>query len=68
MTLEMKFFIFLLEHYAAYKGEPPAQVLEQWDRLGLTGLIYGMYEMYHTEALENAYQDIDELTAETLAR
>jgi hypothetical protein len=58
---EMSFFIYLLEHYAAYKKMSAKQVLNQWDSLGLTSLIYNMYERYHSEALQNAFMDIDAL-------
>lgn len=64
MSKEMSFFIFLLEHYAEYKGITAEQVLAQWDAAGQTELIYGMYERYHSEAIENAYEDIDEIMAE----
>ena len=63
MSKETAFFIYLLEHYASYKGVPAGQILEQWNKLGLTGFFYDMYEMYHSEALENAFADIDERTA-----
>ncbi|MCR5188070.1 MAG: DUF3791 domain-containing protein [Treponema sp.] len=33
----------------------------QLDKLKLTDFIFSMYEMYHSEALENAFQDIDKL-------
>lgn len=55
----MSFFIYLLEHYAAYKDLRAGDVLEQWNKLGLTDFFYDMYEMYHSEALENAFADID---------
>lgn len=59
MPKEMQFFIYLLEHYAEEKGLPAGQVLDTWDRLGLTSFFFDMYEMYHSEAIENAYADID---------
>ena len=67
MSKEMVFFIYLLEHYAEYKGTNGQQVLKEWDRLGLTDFIYDMYEMYHIERLENAFDDIDELIREKTA-
>ena len=59
---EMCFFIYLLEHYAAYKKTSARHILSQWDTLDLTSLIYNMYERYHSEALQNAFADIDSLT------
>ncbi len=61
---EMKFFIFLLEHYARYKGVRADKMLALWDKVGVTNLIYKMYWRYHSEALENAYADIDLLLKE----
>lgn len=67
MPRETSFFIYLLEHYAASKGTPAGIVLAQWNQLGLTNFFYDMYEMYHAEALENAFVDIDRRVAEARA-
>ncbi len=64
MTKEMDFFIFLLEHYSAYKNTSADLVLKKWQQLNLTDLIFDMYPLYHIERLENAYDDIDELVQE----
>ena len=64
MSKEMDFFIFLLEQYANYKKETADKILKQWDTLGLTDFIYSMYERYHIEVIDNAFDDIDELIAE----
>ncbi len=64
MTKETEFFIYLIERYAAAKGVSANQVLEEWDRLELTDFIYEMYEIYHTERLKNAFDDIELLVAE----
>lgn len=64
MRKEMEFFIFLLEQYAAYKNTTADKVLNQWDELELTDFIYDMYELYHIERLENAFEDIDRLIVE----
>ena len=61
MSKEMDFFISLLENYAEYKGTTADIVLKQWDSAEKTTFIYDMYERYHAEAMENAFQDIDEL-------
>lgn len=63
MSEEMKFFIYLIENYAAYKKRPANEVLEEWDKKNITDFIYNMYEMYHSEAIENAFKDIDSLAA-----
>ncbi len=58
---EMWFFIYLLEHYAAYKGKKTGEILKAWDDAGITEEIYDGYFQYHQERLENAYADIDSL-------
>lgn len=62
MSNEMDFFIFLLESYAQEKGTSAAVILARWDALGISDAIYNNYWIYHTEALENAFEDIDSLT------
>lgn len=66
MKKETDFFLYLLERYAEAKGTTADRVLTEWDRLGLTELIYDLYELYHCERLENAFQDIDTLMKERL--
>ena len=61
MTEEMRFFIYLLEHYAADKGIPADAVLREWDDLQISDRIFDMYEIYHIESLDNAYADIDRM-------
>lgn len=61
MSKEMEFFTFLMEQYAHYKNTTADKILHKLDELNLTDYIFNMYEMYHSEALENAYTDIDKL-------
>lgn len=61
MTKEMEFFTFLMEQYAHYKNTTADKILHQLDELNLTDYVFGMYEMYHSEAIENAFADIDKL-------
>ena len=61
LSKEMDFFIFLLNHYAAYKNSSADKILNELDKKNLTDFVYSMYEMYHSEAIENAYKDIDSL-------
>ena len=56
LSKEFKFFTFLLESYAKYK-----EVLKILDEKNLTDFVYNMYEIYHIEAIENAFMDIDSL-------
>lgn len=64
MSKEADFFIYLIERYAKAKQTTAQKILEQWDSLGLTNFIYEMYEIYHVERLENAFDDIDKLILE----
>ena len=59
MAKEMEFFSFLMEQYAAYKGITANKILAQLEEKKLTDFVYGMYERYHTEALENAFENIN---------
>jgi len=64
MNKEMKFFIYLLEKYAEYKNTTADKVLKMFDNLKITDTIYDMYEQYHIEAIENAFEDIDKIVME----
>ena len=64
MSKEMEFFIFLIENYAAYKNIGADDVMKKIDELEITDFIYNMYEMYHTESIQNAFDDIDKLIFE----
>ena len=67
MAREMQFFMYLIERYADYKNSTAGDILTLWDELDITKYIYDMYELYHTEAIENAFADIDRLTTEKQA-
>jgi hypothetical protein len=64
MSKQSDFFVYLIEHYAEAKKTNAQEVLRHWDSLKLTDLIYEMYELYHVERLENAFDDIDALILE----
>ena len=64
LSKKADFFIYLIERYAAAKQTTAQKVLEQWNSLDLTDFIYDMYEIYHIERLENAFDDIDKLISE----
>ena len=59
LSNEMLFFVYLLEKYAEYKKASAANVLKNFDQINLTDYIKQIYQMYHTERLENAFADID---------
>lgn len=61
MSKEFRFFAYLIESYAAYKELKASEVMTLFDDKGVTNFIYDMYELYHTERLENAFEDIDSL-------
>ena len=67
MKKETKFFVYLLERYADYKGVSAPEVLTQWGNAGLTERIYSLYELYHVERLQNTFDDIDSLLMEASA-
>ncbi len=56
--------MYLIEQYAAFKQRPTGDVMREWDALGITELIYDMYERYHVERIKNAFEDIDALVRE----
>ena len=66
MSKEGEFFIYLLERYADYKKEKADVILRMWDQVDITKLIYDLYDIYHVERLENAFEDIDKLVEEKL--
>ena len=68
MSKEAEFFIYLLERYAEYKKEKASEILKMWDQSGITKLIYDLYDIYHVERLENAFEDIDKLLQKKLAQ
>ena len=53
----------MLESYANYKDTTASNVLKTLDEKKLTDFVYNMYELYHTEAIENAFKDLDSLIA-----
>lgn len=61
MSEEFLFMNYLLEMYATYRGITAGEALREWDRCGITQQIYDNYWIYHTERIENAYDDIDSL-------
>lgn len=64
MSREMQFFMYLIERYAEFVNSTAGDVLTEWDSLNVTKKIYDMYELYHTEAIENAFRDIDRIVNE----
>lgn len=63
MSKEFRFFTYLLESYARHKNTTAGEVLKMLDEKKLTDFVYKMYELYHVEAIENAYMDLDSLIA-----
>ena len=67
LSKEFRFFTYLLESYAQHKNTTAGAVLKTLDEKGLTDFVYKMYDLYHVEAIENAYMDLDSLMAQALA-
>ena len=63
MSKEFRFFTYLIESYANHKGVSTSDVLKSLDEKDLTDFVYNMYELYHVEAIENAFMDMDSLIA-----
>lgn len=63
MTDELKFFILLIEKYAYDKNLPTKDVLQKLKEKQLVKEVYDSYPVYHTERIENAYADIENLLA-----
>ena len=61
MSKESDFFVYLLEHYANYKNTTAEKILKILDEKELTDYVYDMYEIYHSESLDNAFNDIESL-------
>ncbi len=59
MSKEFRFFIYLLERYARHRGESAADLYDRLEAAGLVDYAENMYELYHVEALENAFADLD---------
>ena len=55
MSKEFRFFTYLLESYAQYKGTTAAEVLRILDEKKLTDFVYNMYEIYHQKQLKCIY-------------
>jgi len=64
MDEKERLFLYLLENYANYKNKNAKEILSLWDELNLTDYIKDMYERYHIERIENAFEDIDKLIEE----
>lgn len=61
MDKRFRFFTYLIESYAVYKNTTADEIMKILDEKELTDFIYDMYEIYHSEAIENAFTDIDSL-------
>ena len=59
MGKEFRFFIYLIERFAEHRGESAAETYSHLERAGLLDYAEGMYELYHVEALDNAFADLD---------
>jgi len=59
MSNESTFFILLIEKYAYYRSMKGNEILELFKSHNLIDYIYDMYELYHIETLENAFEDLD---------
>ena len=59
MSKEFKFFIYLLERYAEHLGVTADVAYHRLSQKGLVDYAVNMYDLYHVEAIENAFADHD---------
>lgn len=59
MSKEFRFFVYLLERYAEHLGETADVAYARLAQKGLIDYAINMYELYHVEAIENAFADLD---------
>ena len=59
MSKEFKFFIYLLERYAEHLGVSADVAYRRLSQKHLVDYVVGMYKLYHVEAIENAFADMD---------
>lgn len=59
MSKEFSFFIYLLERYAEHLGITADIAYRRLSQKDLVDYAVGMYELYHVEAIENAFADLD---------
>ena len=59
MSKEFRFFIYLLERYAEYLDVTADVAYARLEQKGLVDYAINMYELYHVEAIENAFEDLD---------
>ena len=61
LSEESRYFLYLIEQYALYRGITGKQTLDLFEKKNIVEYIYDMYYTYHTERVENAIEDIDRM-------
>ena len=59
MSKEFRFFIYLLERYAEHLDVTADVAYARLEQKCLVDYAINMYELYHAEAIENAFEDLD---------
>ena len=59
MGKEFQFFIYLLERYAEHLGVTADVAYRRLTQKGLVDYAVNMYDLYHVEAIENAFADLN---------
>jgi len=59
MSKEFQFFIYLLERYAEHLGVTADVAYRRLEGKGLIDYAVNMYDLYHVEAIENAFADLN---------
>ena len=68
MSKEYAFFLYLLERYAAHNNETADKTLARLIQCDLYDYAIAMYDLYHTEAIENAFDDLNRKIAARCAK
>ena len=59
MSKEFRFFVYLLERYAEHLDVTADVAYARLAQKGLVDYAINMYELYHVEAIENTFEDLD---------
>ena len=59
MSKEFRFFIYLLERYAEHLGVTADVAYRRLSQKNLVHYAIRVHELYHVEAIENAFADLD---------
>ncbi len=59
MTDELKFLVFAIEYYRSVKGLSGSEVIDLFEKYGISQLIVDNYFLYHAESPDLMVKEID---------